>query len=62
MINKKYNKKIKRCKCFECGSNLIVCNHGKDWWIACDLDRKHIEQRRFNSPEDAILYALSISF
>ena len=33
--NKRHNRKIKKCRCPDCGARLEVCTHGAYWWIRC---------------------------
>ena len=60
MVNKKYCKRIKKYKCPMCNANLIVCNHGNDWWMTCSEDRNHIQQVLYTSPEEVINFVIEM--
>jgi len=58
--NKKYNRQIKQCRCplFGCGAELVIANHGKDWWVMCSMDSLHIPQYLVHHAEEAVAFAL----
>lgn len=51
--NKKYNRRISR-PCPVCGGRVVVGHRTCSWWVYCEENDRHIPQRRFSYPNDAI--------
>ena len=51
--NKKYNRRISR-PCPVCGGRVVVGHRTCNWWVYCEENSSHIQQRRFSYPQDAI--------
>jgi len=52
-VNKKYNRRISR-PCPVCGGRVVVGHRTCSWWVYCEENDRHIPQRRFSYPQDAI--------
>lgn len=56
--NKRHSRRLKGV-CPVCGCKVVVANHGRKWWVACETDTKalkslHIEQEYYSTANECI--------